>query len=241
MDLFITRRMISTVNSSLLESAMNIDQSQISNQVISDVTVSLPPKGYCPANAPPRNFIIDQRNTSAIALAMSASSIRPDQLAKSMIDDVAKATSGTAFLNSEGHLDFRGPYKSNPVLIVSDRTRMNVTNAVKAKLGSYMTSTQVNNQTQTRMNVLMMCGNVSLNQTNYAKAMATDIALAAAEILMAAPEVQTMKDKLAPQLPNPRLVDMISDYFATLSTQAAVVWLLVLVVLIYLLFFQSEE
>ncbi len=173
---YFTTNMAATVNTQMNESMMTVDQHISSSQKQVGWTVSLPPKGYCPPNALPRNFTLLQRNDSAAAVAMSAASLRPKSLVKSLLNGLESATGGAVDRSKPGVLNFAGP-NVNKRLTVTEETRRAVTNALAVKLGSYVSSTIQNNQEQVNINIVMPCGNVTIDQTNISKSMATRVLL----------------------------------------------------------------
>ena len=236
---YFTTHMASTINTQMSESYMTVEQHISSTQRQVGWTVSLPPKGYCPANAPPRNFTMTQRNDTAAAVAFSAQALRPDSLAKSLLNGLESATSGTVDKSSPGVLNFGGP-NVNQRLTITEDTRNAVSNALGVKLGSYVSSTLNNNQEQVNINIVLPCGNATIDQSNLSKAMATDIALTTTEVLMRAPEVKKFTELLAPELPPLGVMDVIGNQMNNMPTEQIVVLIALVGVMGYFAL-RSEE
>lgn len=237
---FFTNNMATTVNGQMTESFMTVDQKIVSSQRMVGWTFSLPPRGYCPANAPPRNLVITQRNDTAAAVALSAAALRPDALAKSLINGLERATAGTVDRSRPGVLNFAGP-NVNQRLHITDETRDAVSNALAVKLKSVVTTTLVNNQEQINFNLVMPCGNVVVDQSNLSRSLATDIALAATDILMKSPEVRDFTKVLAPQLPPATLTDMIMEKIGNASTEVIVVVLILIAAAVFFLMGNDDD
>lgn len=229
---YFTDHMTTSVNSQMTESFLTVDQRLVSSQRMVGWTFSLPPKGYCPVNAPPRNLTLTQRNDTAAAVALSASALRPDSLAKSLLNGLEQATGGTVDRSRPGVLNFSGP-NVNQRLTVSDTTRAAVTNALGVKLGSYVSTTMINNQEQVNINIVMPCGNVQSDQTNLSRSYATDIASSVTEILMRAPEVRKFSEILAPELPPASIFDLVYQKVGNIPVEQIVAVLVLIGVVIF--------
>jgi hypothetical protein len=231
---YFTNHMAQTVNQQMSESILTVNQNISSSQKQVGFTVSLPPKGYCPAHALPRNLVMIQRNDGAAAVAFSAQALRPEALMKNLLTGLESATSGSVDRTRPGMLNFTGPSVTQRITF-SEETKRMVSNALAVKLGSYVTSNIVNNQEQININIVMPCGNVLFDQVNIAKTLATDVAFSATEVIMKSPEALKFAELIAPDIPPLGIMDLAAAQIGEMSNETLIALVVAAAVIGYVL------
>lgn len=195
-----------------------IEQGSETRQEILDMTVELPPAGYCSFWQEP-SLVISQSQVNAGVVGTSLNLMNSTDLTAKIAATIQNVASATVNKEKDGMLAFTDGTNIDQSVKISETTLTSIRNRVERAIETLIGQKMKSSQSIQRLRIIMPCGGVVVNQQSVTQMMAKDIASAGVEAFLQSDDARAYLTKMDAQ-DNQKSTDFLNSVSNTVRSVA---------------------